>query len=88
MKGSFHKGKINNKRLGVIMDLLSLLGGYKEIPASTVSPCCKTREEHKRTKARRYSALHRVRKRGVTPRFLTLVKYGLKYNYVKRQVAA
>jgi hypothetical protein len=70
------------------MDLLTLLGGRKEIPASKVSPICKTREEHKRTKARRYSALHRMKKRGVTPRPLTLVKYSLNYDYVKRQVVA
>ena len=69
------------------MDLLSLLGGYKEVPASRVSPCCKTREELKRSQARRYSALHRLKKRGVTPRFLTLLKYDLLYSYEKRQVA-
>jgi hypothetical protein len=69
------------------MDLLTLLGGRKEIPASKVSPCCKTREELKRSRARRYSALHRLKVRKVTPRFITLQKYDLKYNYEKRLVA-
>jgi hypothetical protein len=68
------------------MDLLTLLGGRKEIPASKVRPCCKTREELQKNQARRYSAVHRL-KSGVSPRFLTLLKYDLLYSYEKRQVA-